>query len=407
MVEVESAKRAEQIRHGRSPLLSLLAVAVTLIVGLQLLPSQESFPTADSLPTEDSLPNLDTPSVPLAPSKTVAESLMETQAVADSFMEAWVAGDGDVAAAMFNAHGIFSDHRMRFDGMEPGTLSALHDWYRALGWEFRNKGCELVSISQTICAYTFRNDLTRALGRKEVTTSMVIVVVDGGIQRADDQVAFGYRGVDVMFRVWLLGNHPDDLEHMYVGVGASPLLDQASIALWDEYSDEFVASPEKVASYLTEWNEYQAQARGICGAASTAVLDLEWTRDMTEAEYLAWRQAITDLEWTRNFTLEDYAAWSEAAARIWEQALAELRAVPPPDSLLAHVNGALALMGQQTEALRQVVSAATAGDSTLLERLGREGVDRTHAMVELGWAYFWPCPMDLPGLGFFGANRMG
>ena len=34
-------------------------------------------------------------------------------------------------------------------------------------------------------------------------------------------------------------NHPDDIDLMYDSVG--PLLDEESIALWEQYADEFVA----------------------------------------------------------------------------------------------------------------------------------------------------------------------
>ncbi len=43
------------------------------------------------------------------------------------------------------------------------------------------------------------------------------------------------------------------------------------------------------------------------------------------------------------------------------------------------------------DALRQLAAAASAGDTTLVERLGRERVDRRHAKDELGGADFRLC----------------
>jgi len=95
----------------------------------------------------------------------IAEPTMtSTLAVAESFMEAWAAGDGEAVAAMVSAEATLG-------GLE--LLPPSHDWYRAVGQEFQTKGCEVLPITfrtfqGVSCEYTFENKLTRALGMEPV-----------------------------------------------------------------------------------------------------------------------------------------------------------------------------------------------------------------------------------------------
>ena len=69
-----------------------------------------------------------------APTYTLGPVTHKDIAVGESFMDAWVDGDGEAAAAMFSPAGTF-------DGLQPAILPALHDWFRAGGWTFDGGGC--------------------------------------------------------------------------------------------------------------------------------------------------------------------------------------------------------------------------------------------------------------------------
>lgn len=69
-------------------------------------------------------------------------------------------------------------------------------------------------------------------------------------------------------------------------------------------------------------------------------------------------------------TLEEEAAWHKAAAQFSEGALAGLRALPLPSELATFINRMLSLVEQETDVLRQLAFAASAGDWALVEKLG-------------------------------------
>lgn len=137
--------------------------------------------------------------------------------------------------------------------------------------------------------------------------------------------------------------------------------------------------------------EYVAQAVAICTGANTRFgsLEAEATPDGTE---------LTELE------LE--AAWSKAAARASEEGLTKLRALPPPEADRTRVKQVLSLMEQQTDVLRQLAAAASAGDTARVRMLSDRRVRLTHQRDGLVFrlALLWGvsakalsgCPVSLP-----------
>jgi hypothetical protein len=121
--------------------------------------------------------------------------------------------------------------------------------------------------------------------------------------------------------------------------------------------------------------KYIAQADAICRAAT----------DRLDA-------AVAELEGAE---LEVAAAWSEAAARFSEEALEELRALHAPKAHRAHLNEFYSLLELQTDVLRQIAAAASAGDSARAEALGWERVDLTHQKDALE-PRLQGCPVALP-----------
>jgi hypothetical protein len=220
----------------------------------------------------------------------------EDLAVGEAFMEAWVDGDGEAAAAMF-APGA------TFDGFQPAIFPALHDWFRAGGWTFRGRGdCGIHGWGPKRgvvgCVFTYENDLTRALEMQPAYTGLSFVIDAGRIETAwfgaggdccynmfgsPDPVRDRPGGEpDLSGPVWdmfielLSTNHAEDFERMYdpdygYPVAGYPILDPASIRLWERYTDEFVASPQALRRSFAEWmanQSFEVQAGRICMTAT-------------------------------------------------------------------------------------------------------------------------------------------
>jgi hypothetical protein len=230
------------------------------------------------------------------PTYTLGPVTNEDLAVGDAFMEAWVDGDGEAATAMFVPDATF-------DGFQPAIFPALYDWFRAGGWTFDSPRCGLHgrSLRRGVvgCGFTYENDLTRALDVGPVPTTLSFVIDDGRIETAwfgggGDAIynMFGSPGpirnrpggqnpdlfgpVWDMFIEWLSSHYPEDFGRMYdpdygYPVPGYPILDPASIGLWERYTDEFVASPGALRRSFNEWmagQSFEVQAGRICMTAS-------------------------------------------------------------------------------------------------------------------------------------------
>jgi hypothetical protein len=234
------------------------------------------------------------------PTYTLGPVTEEDLAVGDAFMQAWVDGDGEAAAAMFAPEATF-------DGFQPAIFPALYDWFRAGGWTFEAGGCGRhggygepgAPLDVVGCGFTFENDLTRALGMRPVPKGLSFTMEAGRIKTAwfggggdcchnmfgsPDPLRPDLPGggpdlsgaVWDMFIEWLSTNHPEDFERMYdrdygYPVRGYPILDPESIKLWERYTDEFVASPQALRRSFTEWmanQSFEVQAGRICMTAT-------------------------------------------------------------------------------------------------------------------------------------------
>jgi hypothetical protein len=262
------------------------------------------------------------------PRYTLGRVTKEDIALGESFMKAWVEGDGEAGAALFTPEATF-------DGFQPAILQALHDWFRAGGWTFEGGECGVHGWDRTRgvvgCGFTFQNNLTRALGMRPVPKDISFAIEAGRIETAwfggggdccynmfgspeppgRDLTGPGpdlFSPVWDMFIEWLSSNHREDFDRMYdpdYGYPAPgyPILDPASIKLWERYTDEFVASPQELRRSFTEWmasQSFEVQAHRICMIAS----DEFWATKPRGAAGLA------------------------ALADVSEETLAELRALP-------------------------------------------------------------------------------
>jgi hypothetical protein len=122
--------------------------------------------------------------------------------------------------------------------------------------------------------------------------------------------------------------------------------------------------------------EYLRQAYAVCRAANETLGEARAELDPAQ--------------------LDDLAALSEEAARISEETLAELRALPVPNAARDGLAREFALREQEIEVLDQIAAAAAAGDAARVETLSAERLDLTHQRGARG--YLPPtCPVSLGG----------
>lgn len=336
MVEIQDPEPAERTRRIGPRLPAVVAAAVVVIVGLALIPSQD--PPVGEAASPEAMPDpLTEASLLVFPASPVD--------VAESFMEAWVRGDGQAAAADFTSDGVFYGYAE----FEPGMLPFLRDWYRSVGQQYQNEGCQFRPTNAVWCRYTFENKLTRALNQERLTSTFQFFIEGGAIDHVRDNFSLytvsDYGDIWDLFLKWVKIRAESNFESMYDTDAGHPLLDPTSIELWEHYSDDFAAS----APYLTE-------AQAICRTAT----------DRLDA-------AMTEFEATRppgpGPTLEDMAAQSEAAVEFSEQAVAELRALPPLLGTRIPFDVIILIWEAKIDHNRQLAAAASAGDGALLSTL--------------------------------------
>lgn len=320
-----------------------------------------------------------------------------SESVAESFMEAWARLDGDAVAEMFSSDGTFDMFTVQVARNASGSaltkvesLPALHQWFHALGYEFHNEGCQVLSrdlppgywVPDVFCPYTFENSLTRAFGREPVASYFFLTIDDLQIGSAGDQLHLdAYADIWYFFSEWVTTNHPMRFEQMFFSrTSLTPRLDPASITLWSHSVDEFVASAEALPPLSTDEltsAEYGAQARQICAAAFTSFTSV-----------------LAGLGPPSPYLGYDAVA-HEAAARISEEALAELRALPQPVNDRPRLERLFLLMEQEIAVDRQLATAASVGDTALVDELMRERIGLTHQKDSMGGRDFWNCPVSL------------
>jgi hypothetical protein len=142
-----------------------------------------------------------------------------------------------------------------------------------------------------------------------------------------------------------------------------PILDAQSIELWERYTDEFVASPQAVAESFTEWmanKSLDVQAGRICTIATDRFWETARADDLRQSD----------------------AAFYSTLARISEETLAELRALPlETEADRAKMDAFVPRAERMIEIHRQQAEAAAAGDHKRLNELGPSLMDP-----------FTPCP---------------
>jgi hypothetical protein len=269
--------------------------------------------------------------------------------VGEAFIDTWVTGDGDAVAAIL-ADGTWED-------FEAEMLPRLHDWYRAVGWEYQSEGCAAQTVMGTVgCAYTFENELTRFFGADPVTRSFQLSIVDGEIARVRDGYNPRLDDAWQRFLRWVERHHPHDVQRMYTADTGFARWDTNSIALWERYLDEFVASVEG----------YSARAESICTAAHARLND---EVEAAGIDLVASPDDGSGLQLIPSNEV-DVQAYEEAARRIQVEAVAALRAVAPPESVEENYAHAYDVLDRLAEGGAQVLNTDAAEFRSQVESLG-------------------------------------
>ena len=337
MVESPDPERTDGTPLVMRRLLPVALVAAIAIGGLALIPSRDS-PVAE-------------PGLPEAlPEPLTEASLLDLSAspedVAASFMAAWVEGDGRSAAAEFASDGLFYSYYAEY---EPEMLPALRDWYLAVGQHYQNVRCHSVAKSLAFCDYTFENKLTQAFGLEPSKGYLEFFVEAGAVEHVKDLFGFGAApGYDViwdLFVEWVKIRADGNFERMYNSDAGHPILDLASIGLWERHTAEFAASGPAIA-----------KAQAICRAS----------RDRFDAALagMVLAEIVVDRPGP-GLRLFDMAEYSEVAVSISEQAVVELRALAPSGTNSIRFDELISIWEAHTDFLRE--SRASVGDGALFQ----------------------------------------
>jgi hypothetical protein len=163
--------------------------------------------------------------------------------VADAYMAAVNDRDFEAVTALFGP-GIDTSLIEEKVGFE------WWDFRAAAGEQFLSQGCHEVSNGDggvlVDCGWTFDNAVMRVLGLEPATGQVSLLIADGHVKSlVDSSWSDGGRyEARATFNAWLEDNHPNDVATMMELIDSEPLLNSASIALWQQYTDEFVAEME-------------------------------------------------------------------------------------------------------------------------------------------------------------------
>jgi hypothetical protein len=212
MSEVKTIEPREEARRTRwAPVLVAALVAVAAVA---VLLSRGVFDTQPATPIE----------------------------VVDAYYEAVNERDFETVAGLFppGTERSFIEEQVNLEDWELGA---------ALGWHYVPQDCQEVSQGdggvQVECAYTATTDLTRVLGLEPQTGQVTLLIEDGHIQGLTETTVSEGDTFEVLqtFHDWVAENHPDDVDTM---ISSSLMVQDTpeSMALWEQYVDEFVAEME-------------------------------------------------------------------------------------------------------------------------------------------------------------------
>jgi len=170
---------------------------------------------------------------------TADQRVASPEAVAYAYMEARADLDVGATQALFAADATLDD-----SGYDLSEMPALYDWYRASNWTSTRGVCTEAPSGEggtlVRCSNEFENDWSRALGDSPIGADIQVLVSNGEIVSLTSFYGDEFGGLWDAFFTFVDNNHPDDVDLMYGAAG--PLLDDESIALWEQHTRDFVAS---------------------------------------------------------------------------------------------------------------------------------------------------------------------
>ena len=130
------------------------------------------------------------------------------------------------------------------------------------------------------------------------------------------------------------------------------------------------------------------------------------TPSLTRAKYLQRARKICDAANTKvgnlpggmfgySLSSKSSAEWATKMARIAEQTLAKLHALPPPPGKRALIDKWFSFADRIPVVFRRLAAAASAGEATLAHDLNWKRIQLTHKEDGVGYIPE-PCPMTLP-----------
>jgi hypothetical protein len=167
----------------------------------------------------------------------------EPEATARRFIDARDTWDGEAAVALFAPDAVISgEHGIAAVEDYP----ALFSWFQATDWRYTVEECTVTMAgppAEVTCTYTQENAWSRALQVESGPGTFDFITSNGQILKLHRNPVKGfYSPVVGKFFGWVLTTHQEDIEVLYLASPDLPRLTPESIALWEEYTNEFVAS---------------------------------------------------------------------------------------------------------------------------------------------------------------------
>jgi hypothetical protein len=127
--------------------------------------------------------------------------------------------------------------------------NARWEYERAAGWVFSHLGCDEKSTGPdgtvVSCRYSADGSWMQALGLEPEVGADILLIRDGQVQQVTEDPDYPQPNVGTAyqaFRDFVTRNHAEDVATMYDS--GNPRYTPEAVALWKQYTDEFVADME-------------------------------------------------------------------------------------------------------------------------------------------------------------------
>jgi hypothetical protein len=263
--------RAVFAGRGRGPLIALASAAGVILIGAVFALLSLSGGDEPAPPATEPQSTTASPVVPTTAATELDPIVEQGRDFAVSFMDALIAGDLETAQSQV----IDSVPLGLFLVTSTATFDGEVAWRDALGWTAELNGCEITlpdpTRTRVTCTVTHSTDISRALGVGPYTGEYFLTIKYAGgthfneglgattvvdkEQNPRSFVDYGSFEAEAWdgFMAWLEANHGDELEtvmwrNFQIGPPDSwltgewrPEYSAESVALWGQYSQEYVA----------------------------------------------------------------------------------------------------------------------------------------------------------------------